>query len=198
MKSYLILMTEININKIYQRKISIKKRVKLKNKNSNAFKTLPDHLKDLTNFKNYKIIASFISIKSEIQTQFLNKFLLDNNKIVCLPIIKNNSETLNFIEYNLKTKLIPGKFGIMEPSDSNNEYLPEIILTPCLAFDERGFRLGYGGGYYDKTFSYLKKIKHKFISIAVAFDGQKINKLVHDKNDQKIDYILTEKKLYTV
>ena len=60
------------------------------------------------------------------------------------------------------------------------------------------FRLGFGGGYYDKTFSYLKKIKHKFISIAVAFDDQKIDELAHDKYDQKIDYILTEKKLYTV
>ena len=152
----------------------------------------------MINFKNYKIIASFISFKSEISTQFLNEFLLNNGKILCLPIIKNNSETLNFIEYNLKTKLVSGKFGIMQPSDLSKEFLPEIILTPCLAFDENGFRLGYGGGYYDKTFSYFKKIKHKFISIAVAFDDQKIDELVHDKYDQKIDYILTEKKLYKV
>ena len=191
-------MTEINVNKEIQRKISIKKRAILKDKNSNAFKTLQDHLKDLINFKNYKIIASFISFKSEISTQFLNEFLFNNGKILCLPIIKNNSETLNFIEYNLKTKLVSGKFGIMQPSDLSKEFLPEIILTPCLAFDENGFRLGYGGGYYDKTFSYLKKIKHKFISIAVAFDDQKIDELVHDKYDQKIDYILTEKKLYKV
>ena len=191
-------MTEINVNKEYQRKISIKKRATLKDKNSNAFKRLQDHLKDLINFKNYKIIASFISFKSEISTQFLNEFLLNNGKILCLPIIKNNSETLNFIEYNLKTKLVSGKFGIMQPSDISKEFLPEVILTPCLAFDENGFRLGYGGGYYDKTFSYLKKIKHKFISIAVAFDDQKIDELVHDKYDQKIDYILTEKKLYKV
>ena len=191
-------MTEININKEYQRKISIKKRATLKDKNSNAFKKLQDHLKDLINFKKYKIIASFISFKSEISTQFLNEFLLNNGKILCLPIIKNNSETLNFIEYNLKTKLVSGKFDIMQPSDLSKELLPEIILTPCLAFDENGFRLGYGGGYYDKTFSYLKKIKHKFISIAVAFDDQKIDELVHDKYDQKIDYILTEKKLYKV
>ena len=191
-------MTEINVNKEYQRKISIKKRATLKDKNSNAFKKLQDHLKDLINFKKYKIIASFISFKSEISTQFLNEFLLNNGKILCLPIIKNNSETLNFIEYNLKTKLVSGKFGIMQPSDLSKEFLPEIILTPCLAFDENGFRLGYGGGYYDKTFSYLKKIKHKFISIAVAFDDQKIDELVHDKYDQKIDYILTEKKLYKV
>ena len=94
--------------------------------------------------------------------------------------------------------MVSGKFGIMQPSDLSKEFLPEIILTPCLAFDEYGFRLGYGGGYYDKTFFYLKKIKHKFISIAVAFDDQKIDELVHDKYDQKIDYILTEKKLYKV
>ena len=83
-------MTEINVNKEYQRKISIKKRATLKDKNSNAFKSLQDHLKDLINFKNYKIIASFISFKSEISTQFLNEFLLNNGKILCLPIIKNN------------------------------------------------------------------------------------------------------------
>ena len=191
-------MTEINVNKEHQRKISIKKRATLKDKNSNASKTLQDHLNDLINFKNYKIIASFISFKSEISTQFLNEFLLNNGKILCLPIIKYNSETLNFIVYNLKTNLVSGNFGIMQPSDLSKEFLPEIILTPCLAFDENGFRLGYGGGYYDKTFSYLKKIKHKFISIAVAFDDQKIDELVHDKYDQKIDYILTEKKLYKV
>ena len=191
-------MTEINANKEHQRKISIKKRATLKYKNSNAFKTLQDHLKGMKYFQNYKIVASFISIKSEISTQFLNEFLFNNGKNLCLPIIKNNSETLNFIEYNLKTKLVSGKFGIMQPSDLSKEFLPEIILTPCLAFDENGFRLGYGGGYYDKTFSYLKKIKHKFISIAVAFDDQKIDELVHDKYDQKIDYILTEKKLYKV
>ena len=191
-------MTEINVNKEYQRKISIKKRATLKDKNSNASKTLQDHLNGLINFKNYKIIASFISFKSEISTQFLNEFLLNNGKILCLPIIKNNSETLNFIEYNLKTKLVSGKFGIMQPSNLSKEFFPEIIFTPCLAFDENGFRLGYGGGYYDKTFSYLKKIRHKFISIAVAFDDQKIDELVHDKYDQKIDYILTEKKLYKV
>ena len=191
-------MTEINVNKEIQRKTSIKKRATLKDKNSNASKTLQDHLNGLINFKNYKIIASFISFKSEISTQFLNEFLLNNGKILCLPIIKNNSETLNFIEYNLKTKLVSGKFGIMQPSDLSKEFLPEIILTPCLAFDENGFRLGYGGGYYDKTFSYLKKMKHKFLSIAVAFDDQKIDDLVHDEYDQKIDYILTEKKLYKV
>ena len=86
----------------------------------------------------------------------------------------------------------------MEPSANNKELLPEIILTPCLAFDKNGFRLGYGGGYYDKTFVYLRNKKHKFITIAVAFDAQKVNEVMHENFDQKINYILTEKELYKV
>ena len=63
-------MTEINVNKEYQRKISIKKRATLKDKNSNAFKRLQDHLKDLINFKNYKIIASLFLLNQKYQPNF--------------------------------------------------------------------------------------------------------------------------------
>ena len=188
----------INLKKNNQRKISAKKRSALNFKNNTASQILPKHLKDLINFDNYKIIASYISIKSEISTYFLNEFILYNNKTLCLPVIEKNSETLIFRKYDLETKLIPGKFGIMEPSEINKELLPEIILTPCLAFDKNGFRLGYGGGYYDKTFAYLRNQKHKFISVAVAFDGQKVNEVAHNSFDQKINYILTEKELYEV
>ena len=77
------------------------------------------------------------------------------------------------------------------------ELMPDIILTPCLAFDLDGYRLGYGGGYYDKTFSKLLKISHNFISIAIAYDDQKIDQVYHNEYDKKINYILTEKQLYT-
>ena len=188
----------INLKKDDQRKISAKKREALSLKNNTASQILSNHLKNLINFDNYKIIASYISIKSEISTHFLNEFILYNNKTLCLPVIKKNSETLIFRKYDLDTELISGKFGVMEPSELNNELLPEIILTPCLAFDKNGFRLGYGGGYYDKTFVYLRNNKHRFITIAVAFDGQKVNEVVHENFDQKINYILTEKELYKV
>ena len=188
----------INLKKNDQRKISAKKREALSLKNNTASQILSNHLKNLINFDNYNIIASYISIKSEISTHFLNEFILHSNKTLCLPVIKKNSETLIFRKCDLETKLIPGKFGILEPSEINKELLPEIILTPCLAFDEQGFRLGYGGGYYDNTFYYLKNIQHKFISVAVAFDGQKVKEIIHEDHDQKIDFILTEKKLYKV
>ena len=62
----------------------------------------------------------------------------------------------------------------------------------------KGYRLGYGGGYYDKTISNLKSIKHRFITIGFAFDSQKVTNVAHDALDQKLNYILTEKQLYKI
>ena len=187
-----------NKQKNIQRGEQEEKRNILKENNLYASKNLYKNLVKLKNFENYDIIASFISIKSEISTKYLNKFIMENKKLLCLPIIKNNYEILLFKKYDTFTKLVPGKFGTLEPNHSSKNMLPNIILTPCLAFDMKGFRLGYGGGYYDKTFSYLKKIKHKYISVAVAFEGQKVNNVVHDALDRKIHYILTEKELYKI
>ena len=149
-------------------------------------------------FKKSKIIASFLSIKSEISTDYINRCVLKYNKILCLPVITNNLDVLIFREYKLGDKLIVGKFTVLEPNIITKEYLPDIIFTPCLAFDEDGHRLGYGGGYYDKTFSYYKKINHPYISIVVAYDDQKVDEVIHNHLDQKLDYILTEKDLYKV
>ena len=121
---------------------------------------------------------------------------MNQNKKVCLPIITEENRSLKFRYYSNSSKLKIGKFGIKIPNDSNSDVLPDVILTPCLAFDDYGFRMGYGGGYYDRTFAEFKRIGHRFISIVVAFEEQKVDKITTDKFDQRIDYILTEKKLY--
>ena len=156
--------------------------------------------KKLTNydwFNKSKIIASFLSIKSEISTNDLNQYLLNLEKILCLPVIENNKEFLVFRRYCFGDELKKGKFGVREPVNSQT-YLPEIIFVPCLAFDENGFRLGYGGGYYDKCIANFFSIKHKFISIGLAYEEQKVKNVVHDNLDQKLNYILTEKQLYNI
>tara|TARA_B100001769_G_scaffold263915_1_gene247644 strand:- start:194 stop:769 length:576 start_codon:yes stop_codon:yes gene_type:complete len=148
-------------------------------------------------FNSGKIVASFLSIKSEISTDALNQYLLSLGKILCLPIIENNKEILIFKRYCKGDELKKGKFGVREPVNSQT-YLPDIIFVPCLAFDENGFRLGYGGGYYDKSIANLYSIKHKFISIGLAYEEQKVKNVVHDDLDQKLNYILTEKQLYNI
>ena len=86
------------------------------------------------------------------------------------------------------------RYGIPEPLKSRLVY-PDVLLVPTVAFDNSKFRLGYGGGYYDRYIQKIKKIK-KFLSIGLAFEFQKVKKLKVDKFDQKLNIILTNKKTY--
>ena len=149
-------------------------------------------------FKSSKIIASFLSIKTEIPTLLFNEFIEKQNKILCITVIsKKIGECLTFKSYSKGDDLYMGKFNVKEPKN-NKIYLPDIIFTPCLGFDLSGSRLGYGGGYYDKTIAYLKSINHNFYIIGLAYDDQKVEKIYTDIYDQKLNYILTEKQLYKI
>ena len=179
------------------RKVLINKRKDLKKNDINSFINIKKNIIKIREFNEAKVIASFISIKTEISTKYLNDFIISLGKTICLPVILSNNDYLIFRIYDKSNKLKIGKFGIPEPDETKKELMPDIILTPCLAFDLDGYRLGYGGGYYDKTFSKLLKISHNFISIAIAYDDQKIEQVYHNEYDKKINYILTEKQLYT-
>ena len=149
------------------------------------------------NIENIKVISSFISINTEIDTTELNKYIINKNKVLCLPVILNKNEPLSFRRFIENQKLIEGFMKIKEPPYSNKILIPDLLFVPCLAYDLQGFRLGYGGGYYDRTFMDLKKKKKNFISVGYAFDDQKVNNVPKDKFDIKLDYVITEKKLYS-
>ena len=148
-------------------------------------------------FEKYNIISSFISINSEINTKELNNYIIKKNKILCLPVVLNKDENLIFRKFTNNKEMIKGFMNIDEPIDKNEIVTPEILFVPCLAFDKFGYRLGYGGGYYDRSFDYLKKKQKKFISIGYAFDDQMILEVPKDKFDIKLDYVITEKHIYS-
>ena len=82
--------------------------------------------------------------------------------------------------------------GIPEPIKSKI-IIPDIMLVPMLAFDKNKNRLGYGKGFYDRYLNNLKRKKKKSLVIGIAFYFQKYDKLPTNKNDFKLDYIITEK-----
>jgi len=179
-------------NLLLKKRINLKKNINLDN--NFFYEILNQHQW----FNESKVIASFLSIKSEIPTNSVNKFIEDSDKILCLPVIKENYKNgLIFKLYKNGDQLNKGRFNVDEPANSKT-CLPDVIFTPCLGYDNFGFRLGYGGGYYDKTISYLHSINHKFLSVALAYDDQKVDNIVHDNFDQKLNYILTEKQLYKI
>ena len=149
------------------------------------------------NFESIKVVSSFKSINTEISTEDLNSLILNKNKILCLPVIIDKDGPLTFKKFNNNEELINGYMNIKEPPIQNKILNPELIFVPCLAFDHNGFRLGYGGGYYDKTLSQYKKNNINFISVGFAFDDQNVSNVPRDKFDIKLDYVITEKKIYS-
>ena len=102
-----------------------------------------------------------------------------------------------FRKWSPKDELTIGPLGNLEPTREKEIIFPQIMIVPMLMFDREFFRLGYGGGYYDKTIIKLKKHFQKqnffFITVGLAYSAQKINKLPREKHDMNLDYIVTEK-----
>ena len=74
-----------------------------------------------------------------------------------MPVIDTKNNSMNFKKWILFDKLINGPFGTMEPPKTQTSILPQILVVPMLSFDKELYRLGYGGGYYDKSINILKK-----------------------------------------
>ncbi len=121
-----------------------------------------------------------------------NKYVSKNNTL--LPIIEENSQ-MNFFTWKKNQVLFVNKFGVLEPTKGKAR-VPDVIIVPVLSYDKEKYRLGYGKGFYDR---YLNKYLNKFnniLTVGVAFSFQKYHKLPIDKNDVKLDYILTEKGIH--
>ena len=138
-------------------------------------------------------IGGYFPVNYEIDDLDILKEFEKNKYKISLPVIQKNGK-MNFYNWSFKKFLNINSYGIPEP-DKNKIVYPDVLLVPMVAFDNKRFRLGYGGGYYDRYISRIKDKKY-FISIGLAFDFQKVKRLPINKFDKKIDIIVTNKKIY--
>ena len=151
---------------------------------SNIFDILKKH-----NLKN-KIVGGYYPINYEIDDLNILRQLEKKKIKISLPIITGKSD-MNFYSWSFKDILILNKYGIPEP-DMKQKVYPDIIMVPLVAFDKKFYRLGYGGGFYDR---YIEKIskKKKILTIGLALSCQKVSRLPINKYDKKLDAIVTER-----
>ncbi len=109
---------------------------------------------------------------------------------VCVPVIVGKAQALRFREWSPGCALIPGEFGALIPAEGA-WIEPDVLIVPLLAFDARGYRLGYGGGFYDRTLEGLRA-KRPTIAVGFAFAAQEVAEVPIDATDQRLDMIVTE------
>ena len=154
------------------------------------------HLRPLLNNINSDYVGSYADYNFELSTNSLNKYLIEKNINICLPKINSQSKEISFFKFSTGTKLIKNKYNILEPEVTNEIIFPKLVLVPLLAFNESGFRLGYGGGFYDKYFS--SQEEKDIIKVGLGFSFQNVYEIPIEDHDQKLDWILTESYLYKV
>ena len=142
-----------------------------------------------------QIAAVYFPVGSELDVLPLVDALRRRNVAVCLPVVVKKNAPLIFRLFDSEKTLVPNAFNIPEPPTEAPVLIPNAVFAPLTAFDRRGSRLGYGGGYYDRT---LKAFQTKPFFAGVAFSIQECAEIPCEKTDFPLDCIITEKETIQV
>ncbi|MEE8222875.1 MAG: 5-formyltetrahydrofolate cyclo-ligase [Alphaproteobacteria bacterium] len=110
---------------------------------------------------------------------------------LALPRVVARGAPLRFLRWHPGDRLETGFGGILEPAAGTEEIHPEVLLVPLLGFDGTGLRLGYGGGFYDRTLAALRKARD-VEAIGIAYSEQEVDSLPAGGHDERLDWVVTE------
>jgi 5-formyltetrahydrofolate cyclo-ligase len=138
------------------------------------------------------VVSGYSPIRTEIDPMPLMRQLAAHGVKLALPAVTARGHSLIFRAWSVNDRLLLGSLGIPEPSPAAAEVVPDVMLVPLAAFDRAGHRIGYGAGYYDFTFSHLRKMK-AVAGVGLAFALQEIEAVPALSHDVALDYVLTER-----
>ncbi|HEY8575673.1 MAG TPA: 5-formyltetrahydrofolate cyclo-ligase [Devosia sp.] len=136
------------------------------------------------------IIAGYWPIGSELDCRHLLADLSHRGHTMVLPAVTGRRQPLQMRVWEADVPLVPSQFGTMAPPETAPRAEPDLIIVPLLAFDSRGTRLGYGGGFYDHTLALMTR---KPRLIGLAFSLQEVAHVPREAHDVPLDGVVTEK-----
>ena len=135
------------------------------------------------------VVAAYWRIRDELDCQPILVRLMDNLQPVVLPVVLGPDEPLEMRVWEQGAALYPAGFGTLAPAELAPQAAPDVVLMPLLGFDRMGTRLGYGGGYYDRT---LAQLPHRPRLIGLAFAAQELDAIPRESHDIPLDAVVTE------
>lgn len=152
-----------------------------------------ERLRQLWLYRESKIIFTYVSLADETDTRKFIVRALEDGKKVAVPRCIKGTRNMEFCFINSMEDLEEGAFGVLEPKESCeviSDYSEGFCIVPALSFDRKGYRLGYGKGYYDR---FLANFCGK--TVGICYNKFIIPELPRGKFDKSVDLVVTEKKV---
>jgi 5-formyltetrahydrofolate cyclo-ligase len=144
-------------------------------------------------FASAGVVTGFWPIKDELDIRPVMHELARAGCQLALPVVQGKGKPLVFRAWSPGDALQAGVFGTLQPAPDRPAVEPDALLVPLLACDEEGWRLGYGGGFYDRTLKGLRA-RRPVTAVGVAFNVQLVSSVPHGPDDQHLDWLLTDKR----
>jgi 5-formyltetrahydrofolate cyclo-ligase len=136
------------------------------------------------------IVSGFAPMPDEFRVWALLRRLSREGHRLALPVMQGKMQPLLFRAWAPGDVMDRAVWGIAEPKGDKPALEPEVLIVPLLAFDKRGWRLGYGGGFYDRTLADLRGRK-RIVAVGLGYDEQQVDAVPHLDYDQRLDWVLT-------
>jgi 5-formyltetrahydrofolate cyclo-ligase len=142
-------------------------------------------------------VSGYWPVADELDVRPLLTRLHGLDHAIGLPVVAARGEPLRFRRWEPGAPMVAAAYGILVPDETAPEIVPRLVLVPMLAFDRGGWRLGYGGGFYDRTLAVLRQAG-PVLAAGVAFAAQEVAAVPRDPLDQRLDWIVTEREAIRV
>lgn len=141
-----------------------------------------------------RCVSAYAAIRTEVDPMPVMRHLHSAGVHVCLPVVVGPGQPLIFKPWTPNMRMLEGAFGARVPAEGP-AVTPEVLITPLLAFDTRGYRLGYGGGFYDRTLAGLRA-RGRAVALGLAFEAQRVPQVPTDETDEPLDAVVTEVQIH--
>ena len=138
-----------------------------------------------------RVVAGYLAIDDEIDIGPLMSGLDADGAVNVLPVVVAKDAALVFRHWRPGVPLEVGPWNTQHPGPDSAEAVPDVLLVPMLAFDGDGYRIGWGGGFYDRTIATLRSQRPTLV-IGVAYSGQRVDAVPRGDHDQPLDWVVTE------
>jgi 5-formyltetrahydrofolate cyclo-ligase len=147
-------------------------------------------LAEVAHARHVHTVSAYLPIRDEIDPGPAMLALAGLGYRLCVPVIEGRGLPLRFREWAPGAAVVRGPFGVAVP-EAGEWLVPDLLIVPMLAFDARAYRLGYGGGFYDRTLAALRA-EWEVTALGLAYAGQEIGAVPHGPRDQHLDAVATE------